>query len=417
MTKKKQIQIIILLSLSIMGIYGFPNMKTAFYNIIKGAFALSDIKLSRIWSIYGLVTLFSYIWGGYVTDRLSPKKIIVTALSVSGVLHLYLSFVPGYTSLLVVSGMMGLTTVFAFFPAASKILSTLDKNRDTGGIFGLYYALEGVGNTLLNLAGTGFYMLTEDGARTFVYMMRAYTVLNLLSALLIFFLLKDKDSVMNSGNKISLHQLSEVVKRKEVWLIAVITMSTYVLYCGFTYLNPYLKDIYHISEGTNLLFAVIRVDVIAILAGIIFGKLCDGRGSVDYVIQKGLILSGVCILLIFVNQFVIGSTIIAVGLTMLFSFLGIGVKTISIAMTAQQRFPVAMLGSIIGLVSFIGYSPDTFLYPVVGKLLTGFGANGYLYMFILYFAIVTIGIICSGFLRGKKIKNKKSVDSKMEKKI
>lgn len=381
--------------MGIMGIYGFPNMKAAFYNIIKGTFLLSDMQLSKIWSIYGAVTLFSYVLGGYFTDRFSPKKIIVTALCASGILHFYLSFVPGYSSVLAVSGMMGLTTVFAFFPAASKILSTMDDEKNTGGIFGIYYACEGVGNTLLNLAGTCLYMLTENERLTFVWMMRSYTILNLVSAFLIFMFLKETSSVAENEQKVSIVQLKQIIKKKEVWKIALTTLSTYVMFCSLTYLNSYLKEIYQIPEGLNLLLAVIRVDIIAIIAGIIFGKLCNFKGSVSYVVQKGLIGIGICVILILINQFTIHSMILAVFLTTLFSFMGIGSKTVSIAMVAQQKFPVSITGSVIGLVSFIGYSPDTFLYPVVGKILTIFGNSGYFYMFVLFFVISVIGAVCA----------------------
>lgn len=352
------------------------------------------MQLSKIWSIYGVVTLFSYILGGYFTDRFSPKKIIVTALCASGILHFYLSFVPGYPSVLTVSAMMGLTTVFAFFPAASKILSTMDDEKNTGGIFGIYYACEGIGNTILNLAGTGLYMLTENERMTFVWMMRSYTVLNLVSAVLIFIFLKET-AVTENGQKVSILQLKQIIKKKEVWKIAMTTLSTYVMFCSLTYLNSYLKEIYQIPEGINLLLAVIRVDIIAIIAGVIFGKLCNFKGSVSYVVQKGLIGIGICVILILINQFTIHSMGLAVLLTTLFSFMGIGSKTVSIAMIAQQKFPVSMTGSVIGLVSFIGYSPDTFLYPVVGKMLMVFGSGGYFYMFGFFFVISVIGAVCA----------------------
>lgn len=381
--------------MGIMGIYGFPNMKAAFYNIIKGTFVLSDMQLSKIWSIYGVVTLFSYILGGYLTDRFSPKKIIVTALCASGILHFYLSFIPGYSYVLVVSAMMGLTTVFAFFPAASKILSTMDDEKNTGGIFGIYYACEGVGNTLLNLAGTGLYMFTKNERMTFVWMMRSYTLLNFISAFMIYIFLKETVNVVENDQKVSILQLKQIIRKKEVWKIALTTLSTYVMFCSMTYLNSYLKEIYQIPEGINLLLAVIRVDIIAIIAGMIFGKLCDLRGSVSYVIQKGLLGIEICVILILVNQYTIHSMLLAVIFTTMFAFMGIGTKTVSIAMISQQKFPVSITGSVIGLVSFIGYSPDTFLYPIVGKMLTMFGNGGYLYMFVFYFIISVIGVACA----------------------
>ena len=406
MTRIKKIQNIILLSMGIMGIYGFPNMKAAFYNIMKGAFILSDMQLSKIWTVYGLVTLCSYIFGGCLTDRISPKKIIVVALSVSGILHFYLSFIPEYSSILVVSAMMGVTTVLAFFPAASKILSTMNKDGNAGNIFGIYYALEGVGNTLLNFLGTGLYTFTEDSRVTFMFMMRAYTILNFISAIFIFFFLKEKKVIEEKGSKVSITGIGRIIKKKEVWLISIIMLSTYVMFCSMAYINAYLKEIYKIPEQINLFLAVIRVDIIAIIAGVLFGKFCNKRGSVAYVVQRGLLIAVASIILILINQFTLHSPVLTIAFTMVFSFVGIGAKTVSIAMVAQQKFPISITGSVIGIVSFIGYSPDAFLYPVIGEILTKSGNSGYTYMFALYLLVAVIGSVCCIILE----KNKESID-------
>ena len=143
MNNKKSIMILFL-SFGIVGIYGFPYMKGTFYNVIKAALKLSDIQLSRIWGAFGTVGMLSYVMGGYFTDRFSPKKILIAALVVSSILHLYVSFVPSYLVVLLISGLMGLSAVFAFFPASSNVLSSLGSNHNAGSVFGVYYALEGL---------------------------------------------------------------------------------------------------------------------------------------------------------------------------------------------------------------------------------------------------------------------------------
>lgn len=116
--KKKTI--IFILSLGIIGMYGFPYMKNTFYNVMKISLGLSDIQLSRVWGMFGIVGMFSYIFGGYFADRISPRKILIIALSMSSILHMYVSFVPSYFVLLTISGLMGIVAVFAFFSSFIK---------------------------------------------------------------------------------------------------------------------------------------------------------------------------------------------------------------------------------------------------------------------------------------------------------
>lgn len=391
---KQKTKIIFLLSCGIMGIYGFPNMKAAFYNIMKAALCLSDVQLGRIWSVFGIVGMVSYVLGGYVTDRISPKKIIIGALTLSGILHFILSFIPNYWLLLVISGFMGIAAVFAFFPASSKILSSFGTNGSAGNIFGFYYALEGVGNTIFNFFGRQVYILSNNTYDTFVFMVRFYAVLDIVVAFLVMISFRDSHDFLDQGSRVSLIQISVVLKRKQVWLIAGIIMSCYVLYCSLTYITPYLSTVYGIGEAKNLTYAIIRVDVLAVLSGIIFGRISKQKKSVSFVIRKGMTLNIVCILAIMINGYFFKQAQVAIILTMVYAFMGIGMKSISMALIAEQNFPIAITGTIIGVASFIGYSPDAYLYAAIGKLLEQYQQMGFSYMFMVYFLYMLIAIIC-----------------------
>lgn len=399
---KQKTKIIFLLSCGITGIYGFPNMKAAFYNIMKAALCLSDVQLGRIWSVFGIVGMVSYVLGGYVTDRISPKKIIIGALTLSGFLHMILSFVPNYELLLAISGLMGIAAVFAFFPASSKILSSFGGGINAGSIFGLYYALEGIGNTIFNLIGRQVYILNGNELDTFVFMVRFYAVLDIMVAFFVALLFRNNNDFLDQGNQVSMKQLSIVLKTKEVWLIAVIMMSSYILYCSMTYITPYLATVYKIKEAKNLAYAIVRVDVLAVASGIIFGRISKKKKSVCSVIRNGMVLNAICVLAILANGYFLQQVQIVIILTMMFAFMGIGMKSISIALISEQNFPIAITGTIIGVVSFIGYSPDAYLYLVIGRLLEKYQQIGYSYMFVVYLLYMLIAILCCSQLDKRK---------------
>lgn len=380
--KKEKSVIILFLAFGIVGTYGFPYMKGTFYNILKGVLELSDLELARIWGVFGLVGMFSYIFGGYLTDRISPRKILIAALCASGILHVWVSFVPSYLLILMISALMGLAAVFAFFPASSKVLSFLGGEQYSGRVFGIYYALEGLGGLIVNFAGTRVFMLTESAAITFAFVVRFFAVLNFAGAVGICVFLPKEGTEAVQGNQISLEQLKQgLFRRKEVWLIALITMCNFWLYCTLTYITPYLTDLFGMKEQDALLCGVIRVNALALLAGILFGRMADWKNSALCVIGKVMPMQAVILGLILLNQLLHGSLEAAVVLTMVFSLLATGVKVISIVMISECHFPMVMTGTVIGIVSFVGYSPDAFTYPVVGKILSLYGETGYLMMF------------------------------------
>lgn len=396
--------VIVILSCSIMGIYGFINSKAAFYNIIKLTFHFTDIQLGNIWSVYGMVSLASYLLGGYFADRVSVKKLVIAALSLAAVLHLYLSFVPAYTEMLILSGLLSIASICTFFPASSKLLSHYGGKNSSGGVFGLYYALEGIWNTALNLIGTAIFQQTQDARFTFVCMMRAYVVINIAAAIVLVFLLPDME-IQNGKNKIAFSDMVVALKKKEVWLIAVTTMCIYMLFCSFTYITPYLTELYRMKEEENLLYGIVRADVMSIIGGVIFGKWANHKKSAVSVIRYGLELSIVCSLLISINTFTFHNRTIIIALTMFYSLAVVGTKSISIAMISEQELPPAIIGTVIGVVSFIGFSPDAFFYSIMGRFFTYFNSFGYKMMFVVYICMALIGVVCCILIKRWSVKS------------
>lgn len=359
-------------------------MKGTFYNVLKEALALTDLELARIWSVFGVVGTISYISGGYLTDRISPRKIVTAALCISGILHIWVSFVPCYPLILCISALMGLTAVFAFFPASSKVLSFLGNEGHSGSIFGLYYALEGLGGMVINLTGTRIFEATASAGAAFCFVTRAFAALNFIAAIGVTVCLPKTGASAMSGSRISLEQLrGGLLKRKEVWLIAMIMLCNFWSYCTITYITPYLTELFAMPEKYALLLGVVRINVLALLAGIIFGRLTDWKGSAVNVIGKTMILQVMILAGIASNHLLVGSVSIAVLLTTIFSFAATGVKVISLVMISECHFSAAMTGTVIGVVCFIGYSPEAFTYPVVGWFVEGQKDAGYLIMFVI----------------------------------
>lgn len=402
--EKKKLSIIVLLAFGIIGSYGFPYMKGTFYNIMKEALNLTDRQLGNVWSVFGIIGMISYILGGYVTDRFSPKKIIIIALISSATLHVWMSFVPTYPVVLGISALMGISAIFAFFPSSSKILSCLGDANSSGSIFGIYYALEGLGGMIINFIGSRFYVITDNEIQTFVVIVRLYAFLNVVAAYGIYKKFSDEVVLGEEQTSISLKVLGEVLRKKQVWRIALLILSNFVLYCSLTYITPYLTEVYDMPQNQVIFWGIIRVNILALLAGIIFGKIVDYEQSAMKVIKKVMPVQSICLCVLIFNHVYLKNIIIALILLMTFAFLATGVKVISLVLVSEAEFSVTIIGTVIGVVSFVGFSPDAFLYPLAGWLQEKYMNQSYIYLFLLCFIMTVVAEICC-----KKINSDKSI--------
>lgn len=242
-------------------------------------------------------------------------------------------------------------------------------------------------------------MLTGNEMQTFVLIVRIYAVLNLVAAIGIYFWFSEIETDGIQGNQISFSRLKHVFRRKEVWLIAGITMCNFWLYCSLTYITPYLTNVYGVSEGRTLIYGIIRVNILTIFAGIVFGRLADMERSALKVIMWVMPFQCVILSLLISNEVTFKTEIITVLLTMLYAFVATGVKTICLVLITESEFPMVIVGTVIGVVSFIGYSPDAFLYPITGKLLDRYSEQGYFYLFVICLVVAALAIIWCKILR------------------
>jgi len=77
-----------------------------------------------------------------------------------------------------------------------------------------------------------------------------------------------------------------------------------------------------------------------------------------------------------------------------------GVRAIYFATMEEARIPFGYTGTAVGIVSFVGFTPDIFMGPWMGHLLDKYpGAQGHQYVFLLLSCFAFIGLITSFVFR------------------
>lgn len=379
--------ILLLLVISNIGVYGLAYMRTSFYNIIIEALNLTNFDLSQLLSVFGLISFLSYLFGGVFSDYFSSKKIIILALIFSGVLHLYTITMPSQWELVIIFGLMAIAAVFMFYPASTKILSGLNGGRNQGRNFSFYYALIPLLSIFMTVIAINLLKIVHNATVIFQIMVAVYALINFLSAIGIYLLL---DETPDSKFHKSTANFSSVIGNRNVWFAGLGLMSIIILVNSLTYINPLLNDLYNLDEQTILYFSILRLNILPVITGPIFGIIADRIGSTIKVLYSIVIAAFILLIPLMGLSFWYMPLIVIMIIILLFSALSSGGKGIGITVAMEILLPKNSLGSAIGLISLIGFSPDFYFFPIAGKLLDVYGNRGYglIYGFCILTSII-----------------------------
>ena len=83
-------------------------------------FNLTNLELGGLFSIYGVVAFFSYLFGGVLADRYSPRKLLSISLIFTSLGGLIMMTYPSYLIMQLLFAYWGFTTVFIFWAPMLK---------------------------------------------------------------------------------------------------------------------------------------------------------------------------------------------------------------------------------------------------------------------------------------------------------
>lgn len=396
MVKNKKIskKILLFVVISHTAVYGLVGLKQSFYNLLIDTMGVNDVQLGILFSIYGMVGMLSYIFGGYVSDLFSEKKLMLIALGVSAIVHLYAMTIPSFHQLIVIFTISGITTIFGFYPASNKILYKLSGEDSSGIVFSLYYTFVTVCIGITAVIG--------------MVLLRIWTNKEVYRGLLLFFVilhliaicgmcslkLENKNIKKTKENKIVFSEIPQILKDKRVWLAALIIMSNYSLLACLTYINPFLKVYFQMPEDGILKFNIFRTYILATILSPIFGWFADRIGSIIKVMGIGFAINIICLICIVLGYEKNYSFVVIAILLTIFTVIVSGEKNIAVAVVSELQIPHNRQGTTLGIISFIGFSPDAFFYLLAGHTIKNGFVEEYKNLFIIGLFFAILGLIC-----------------------
>jgi sugar phosphate permease len=393
MNSLKKYVTLLTFSLSYAAIYSLVYLKYVLYNPMLEAFGISNAQLGLFMTVYALMCMALYIPGGYVADKYSIRKILSTSLAAHGLLCFVLSLSLNYITALIVWLLFGFTSAFAFWAALVKGVISLSTKEDSGRIVGIYALGCAIFSALINMvlvAAYGKFADAAAGMRTIAAISGSCVV---LCAVLVYLFFKDKEKAsQNENEKFDRKYIKPLLKSPILWVLSAVIFCTYGLrVAGNTYFNPYLVEVKNIDLSSAAFVGIIRSNLLPMLTPVA-GYLADKVFK-----SVGKLLAIFFVLLAAMFAFVIFMpTTMPMWLTIIVSLIPGAISGMSygivFSILREARIPDFMMGTVIGVVSIIGYLPDFFFDPVLGSMLDHFGTAGFSVIFSALIAIALVGI-------------------------
>mgnify|MGYP000222515569 CR=1 FL=1 len=415
---KQPIHRILLLILAGESIFILPFVLARIFRpTFLDVFGLNNFELGTCFSIYGVVALLSYLYGGAIADKYPPRKLMASALFLTALGGFYMASFPSFVMLKVLFGYWGFTTIFLFWGAMIKATRAWGGEANQGKAFGFLEGGRGFVAASLGAIGVFIFSLfiREDIADTpfldrqdaFRYVILFTSGVVTVVGLLVYFFMRTVDSSMAKIDTPlpAMANLKSVIKIPSVGLLMIIVLCAYVGYKLTDIFSLYAKEVMLFDEleaakvGTFQLYLRPIVCIsIGLLADRTKASLWMIIGFVTMLLGAIIFASGV--LEPTVTRFFIMSLIITASGTY-------AVRTLYFAAMEEGKIPLAVTGTAVGLISVIGYTPDIFVGPIMGYLLDASpGELGHQHVFMMLAGFSIIGLIAAvGF---KKITRKKN---------
>lgn len=385
-------------------IFFLPHLREVYYIPLRMALNLSNTQLGVLMSVFGTTSMISYLPGGWLADRFSPRKLLTISLLSTGITGLYYATFPSYKICIVLHAFWGVTCVLTFWAALIKATRNWAPSTEQGRAFGILESGRGITEVLSSTALLAIFAKLASGKFALSWVIILFSVLNILIGIITWFSLKDstrEDSeIEDIKEKIGLKEIIKVLKMPVVWLISIVILAAYSAYWGSYYFTPYATDAFKMSVVFGGAIGVGKMwlkPLPALGAGFLGDKI--GPSKTCALAFMILIISfGVFIfiptkpslaLILIINTAVAALAIFAL-------------RGVYFALLEEGGIPLALTGTATGALSVIGYTPDIFMPMLGGVLLDRYpGALGFRYFFAFIAVLSIIGLLSTLLIRGK----------------
>ena len=377
-----------------------------FKPVIREAFVISDAQIGEAQALYGITAVLSYFFGGFIADKWEARKLLSFSLVLTAIGGFWMTLIPSIFTLKILYAFWGVSTILFFWASLIKATRQWGNEHNQGLSFGLLDGGRGFFAASIALSGAailtyffpekGIEITFENKVETLQYIIGIITFIVFLVALLVWKVLPKEDVKFESGKEFQFNfkKAFSLMKEKKVIYHSLIIFCAYCAYKLTGVYGTYAKDVWNYSLEEATYFAVF-IQFLRPIAAISIGWVADKF------IPSKLIVPAFSIL-------IIASTILGLGFfnhqpifmsITVFIFMALGtysLRGLYFAIIEETKTPIQMTGTLVGIISVVGFTPDIFMSLFTGYML---GENPtiieYQYLFTTFTIIPVVGLLAT----------------------
>lgn len=350
-----------------------------FKPVIREAFVISDAQIGEAQALYGITAVISYFFGGFIADKWEARKLLSLSLILTAIGGFWMTMIPSIFTLKILYAFWGVSTILLFWAALIKATRQWGNEHNQGLSFGLLDGGRGFFAATIALSGAAILSFFfpadaieisfEDKVQTLQYIIGTITGVVFLVALLVWKVLP-KEKVELSDTKefqFNFKQAFGLMKERKVIFHSLIILCAYCSYKLTGTYGTYARDVWKYSLEESTYFAVF-IQYLRPIAAVLVGWIADKF------IPSKLIVPCFSIL-------IIASGILGLGFgsdqAVFFSFTSFvlmafgtySLRGLYFAIIEETKTPIQLTGTLVGIISVVGFTPDIFMSLFVGYML------------------------------------------------
>jgi len=401
----KKISILLLLILAGEAIFFLPFVLARIFRpTLLIVFNITNFELGTCFSIYGIVAMASYFFGGPLADRFPSRNLIAIALWSTALGGGVMAMAPSNNILAVLYGYWGFTTIFLFWAALIRATREWGGPDFQGRAFGLLEGGRGLTAALIGSLAlfifSSFMPVETDIAiqqkriDSFQIVILTTSIIVFFSGLLVWYFIPKKiTKVDKTGNPSSIRNVIKLMRMPGIWMQAIIIVCAYVGYKITDDYSLYANQVLGFDEinaaGVGTMALWMR-PVFAVMAGFFADRF---NGSKVVIWCFILMLMGGMLIFLGIFDKIVWLILIIMATTLAGVY---GIRGIYFAVMQEARIPLISTGTAVGIISIVGFTPEVFMSPLMGFLLDEFpGATGHQYVFLVLSFFAFVGLMVS----------------------
>lgn len=386
-----------------------------FKPVIREAFVISDAQIGEAQALYGITAVLSYFFGGFIADKWEARKLLSISLILTAIGGFWMTLIPSIFTLKILYAFWGVSTILLFWASLIKATRQWGNEHNQGLSFGLLdggrgffaatIALSGAGILTFFFPQKGIEITFENKVQTLQYIIGSITFIVFLVALLVWKVLPKEDNKFESSKEFQFNFIKAfaLMKQRKVIFHSLIIFCAYCSYKLTGVYGTYAKDVWNYTLEEATYFAVF-IQYLRPLAAISIGWIADKFMPSKLIIPSfSVLILASAILGLGLNH---NSSLFIAWTTFIFMAFGTySLRGLYFAIIEETKTPIQLTGTLVGIISVVGFTPDIFMSLFNGYML---GENPtiveYQHLFTTFTIIPIIGLLAALGFR-KSIKN------------